>query len=248
MGEGIKPQTEHARYFLSQIWAGADKGFISLVSKNKNGIFPAFGDITSVPELIDAFAERAGSADLYHCMGILDSRPEKGRSTENDMIAIPGLWIDLDCQEGTHNAAELPNREEALELIHDLHLRPSFTVWSGGGLHVYWLFKRPFYFVTPSERQAAKELSSRFQNFIICRGREKGWKIDNTSDLCRLLRLPGTFNHKKEPVRVEILEDSGHRYEKEDFDCLLSEVPSRPKPAGPASPDNNVNLDYCGYP
>ena len=248
MDDVLRPKTEQARHFLSQLWAGAEKGVFSLVSKSKRGLSPIFRDISSLMEAVNAFTKRAASEDLYYCLGLLNDRPEKGRGTENDVIAVPGLWFDIDCMEGTHNALELPNRDEALALVRDLNMPPTFIIWSGGGFHVYWLFKNPLYFERPEDRQSVKELSSRFQNLIICRGREKGWKLDNTSDLCRILRLPGTFNHKKEPVPVEILEDSGLRYEREDFDNLLSEVPSTRQPITDTSLNNCVDLDLLRIP
>ena len=227
----LKPQTEQARHFLCQLWARAEKGVISLVSKSNSGLYPIFNDVSSLlgSRFVNAFTDRARSEDLYHCLGLFKNRPVKGRGAETDVIAIPGLWADIDCKEGTHNATALPNRDDALDFLHNFHLRPSLVIWSGGGLHAYWLFQKPFYFYTPAERQCAKELSLRFQTSIICLGRARGWKVDNTSDLCRLLRLPGTFNFKKEPVPVEILEDSGLRYKQEDFVDLLSEVPSQPE-------------------
>lgn len=248
MGDVLKPETEQARHFLSQLWAGAEKGVFSLVSKSKRGLSPIFGDISSLMEAVNAFTKRAASEDLYYCLGLFNARPEKGRGTENDVIAVPGLWFDIDCMEGTHNASELPNRDEALALVRNLDMRPTFIIWSGGGFHVYWLFKKPLYFERPQDRQSVKELSSRFQNLIICRGREKGWKLDNTSDLCRILRLPGTFNHKKEPVPVEILEDSGLRYEREDFDNLLSEEPSHPQHIRSVSLNSKIDVDLLQIP
>jgi len=46
------------------------------------------------------------------------------------------------------------------------------------------------------------------QKTFIAKAKEIGWKVDNTSDLVRLLRIPGTFNFKRDPVMVEILEES----------------------------------------
>lgn len=244
----LKPQNEQAEYFLSQLWAGAQKGIFSLLSKSKSGFCPIFVNISSLMGSVNAFTKKASSEDLYYCLGLLNSRPQKGRGTENDVIALPGLWFDIDCMEGTHNVSELPNRDEALALVRNLNMRPTFIIWSGGGFHVYWLFKKPLYFERPEDRQSVKELSSQFQNLIICRGREKGWKLDNTSDLCRILRLPGTFNHKKEPVRVEIIEDTGLRYEQADFDNLLSEDPSQPQHNRYTSLNRKIDVDLLQIP
>ena len=66
---------------------------------------------------------------------------------------------------------------------------------------------------------------------MIEKGQDRGWKLDNTSDLARLLRVPGTFNHKKSPPQeVFIIEyDESAKYSLQDFDCVTSaaESPSR---------------------
>ncbi len=222
----LKPDSEKVKYFLSQLWSGAERGVLSLVEIHEGHLYPNFWSVKNYLSLLKLFCDQAEQADLYHCVGLLRDRPQKGRGTEADVIAIPGLWFDLDCLEGKHNQADLPSREEALTFLQGLPLRPSLVVWSGGGAHTYWLFRKHLYFHTPEERQRVKDLSSRFQAEIIRRGQERGWKFDNTSDLVRLLRLPGTFNHKGDPVMVEILEESGLRYEPEDFDL------SRERPAG----------------
>jgi hypothetical protein len=43
---------------------------------------------------------------------------------------------------------------------------------------------------------------------------DAGWKVDNTADLARVLRLPGTTNTKgEEPVDVRIVHSGGPRYQ-----------------------------------
>lgn len=214
----LKPDSEKVKHFLSLLWFGAKSGMISLVEISGGQVHPLCGDVRCVRGLLTEFSKQAATADLYHTIGLLRDHPKRGRGTEADVIAIPGFWFDLDCRGGKHNTKDLPSKEDALAFIQSLSLRPSLVVWSGGGLHIYWLFHAPIYFHTLEEREAVKDLSSRFQKGIILRGQEQGWRLDNTSDLVRLLRLPGTFNHKRGAVAVEILEESDLRYEPTDLD------------------------------
>jgi len=221
----VKPDHKKVKDFLAMLWGGAEEGLLSLVEIHADRLYPNFWSVKNYGSLIKVFSEQAEQADLYHCIGLLLDRPKKGRGAEADVIAIPGLWFDLDCLEGKHNQQDLPSKAEALAFIHEFPLRPSILIWSGGGLHAYWLFKKPLYFHTPEEREAVKDLSSRFQRSILQRSEARGWKLDNTSDLVRLLRLPGTLNHKCDPVLVEIFEESGLRYLPADLD-LSTERPS----------------------
>lgn len=226
MSANLRPDSEKVKHFLSLLWSGAERGVLSLVEFAEGKVHPSFHDVRVVTRVVKVYAEQSVTADLYHTVGLLQKNPEKGRGTEADVIAIPGLWFDLDCKEGKHNVQDLPSRDEALTFLREFPLRPSLVVWSGGGLHIYWLFTKPLYFLTEEERLAGKDLSVAFQKAIILQGQDRGWKLDNTSDLIRLLRLPGTFNHKREPVMVEILEESGLRYVPADFDDLAWERPS----------------------
>ena len=67
-----------------------------------------------------------------------------------------------------------------------------------------------------------RTLSERFQRFIISEGEKHGWKLDNTQDLARILRIPGTLNFKSNPPkRVTVVEyNQDARYDIEDFKDL----------------------------
>ena len=60
----------------------------------------------------------------------------------------------------------------------------------------WWLFRELWAFATEPERQAAQTLARRFLATLQHRARFHGWHIDTTSDLARVLRLPGTYNRK----------------------------------------------------
>ena len=67
-------------------------------------------------------------------------------------------------------------------------------------------------------------LSKAFQKYLQNVALDRGWTMDGTADLCRLLRLPGTYNRKQaEPVlvRCEVIGD-GRRYNPSDFEDFLN--------------------------
>lgn len=57
---------------------------------------------------------------------------------------------------------------------------------------------------------------------MIEHARGLGWKLDNTSDLARVLRIPYTLNHKVEPKLVMIAElDQARRYDPLEFEPFV---------------------------
>src|SRR5690606_4012326 len=128
------------------------------------------------------------------------------RGENEDVLAIPGLWIDVDIASGAHKERALPDTlDEAVDLVRSFQKEPSILVHSGHGLHAYWLFNEPMYIETPEDQAKAETLLSRFQATIRGAAAKRGWKLDNTSDLARVLRVPGTMNYKTEPRPVEII-------------------------------------------
>jgi hypothetical protein len=198
---------------------------------------PGFLAIWELPGKQSDFFKEAGLAadkveelaclhDVYFGVGLRrEALPADRRGESKDVVAIPGFWIDIDIAGANHKSSDLPKHEaEAKEFQYSLPWLPSRIVFTGGGLHVYYLFKEIWIFDSDRERDRAQELSRRFQAYIIAEGARRGWKIDNTSDLARVLRVPGTFNRKnrKNPIRVEVIEDHPERrYSPADFEELL---------------------------
>ena len=100
------------------------------------------------------------------------------------------------------------------------------------------------------------DLSRRFQTHIQMLGRQQGWNWDYTGDLSRILRLPGTLNHKDKsnlkPVRL--YETSDHRYDPAELEGFLPADSHEPEPprhteviAHPDFPQADLSpiLDNC---
>lgn len=179
--------------------------------------------------------QRAATCDVYAAVGLQRIPPAgSGRGAEDGVCAIPALWADIDIAGPAHSSPNLPATEqEALTLLDAVGLPASIVVRSGFGLQVYWRFKEPWMLETGADRAAAKSLSTRFQGLLRQAARSRGWSIDATPDLCRVLRVPGTFNRKLpadiRPVTAEYREWA---YTLSDLEEMLEgiEDPGPPPP------------------
>ena len=65
--------------------------------------------------------------DVYFGIGIQHEEPDNGgRGRTDTVIAIPGLWLDLDIHGPNHSAENLPpDKESALELLETFKLKPT---------------------------------------------------------------------------------------------------------------------------
>lgn len=179
--------------------------------------------------------QRAETCDVYAAVGLQRSPPAgSGRGAEDGVCSIPAVWADVDIAGPAHSSKDLPPTEQdAFALIEAVGLPPSIIVRSGFGLQVYWRYKEPWRLETAADRAAAKSLSTRFQALLRQLARSRGWGLDSTPDLCRVLRVPGTFNRKLppniRPVTVDYFECA---YNQADLEEILDGI----EDAGPAPP------------
>ena len=121
----------------------------------------------------------------------VSTRREIGRG---DKAGCRELWVafaDLDFKD----IAEPTARQR----LRDSPLAPSLIIESGGGLHCYWTLAAPF--VLPADEAAAERRLKRL-------ARHFGSDL-SVAETARILRIPGTFNHKIPPPRpVRIAEPS----------------------------------------
>lgn len=144
------------------------------------------------------------------------------RCDAKDIAGIVGLWADLDIQDPAHKKPNLPPDERAVSgLLESMGLLPTLVLHSGHGIQAWWLFKEPWVFTSNQDRKSAADLSARWTGTLRARAKDKGWDVDATHDLSRVLRVPGTTNHKSAPVPVRILQTADIRYSPEDFDAFL---------------------------
>jgi putative DNA primase/helicase len=164
------------------------------------------------------------AGDVY--VGVALSPEDYGPSKrcEADAVAgIVGLQADIDVKGEAHKQANLPETmEQARELVRSLGLEPTEEIDSGHGLQVWWLFDKPWIFRDGANLQKAAKLARDVHKLLQSKAKEKGWTLDNVSDLARILRLPGSWNCKTaDPVPVQVLQANGPRYEPGDFLALI---------------------------
>ena len=186
--------------------------------------------------------------NCYLGIGIRRQRPDNdlARGRTEDIIAIPGLWLDLDYQSpGAHKVRHPlpPTEDAALSLLDAAPYKPSLIVHSGHGLQVYWLFKEIACFDSQADRDAYGRLCRGWQHLFQQAGRDRGWHVDSTADLARVLRIPGTKNLKTSEAREVVARTANNfRYDPSDFSDFAE--PDTP-PSAPVSPSSNGHLDSC---
>ena len=236
---------DQIKRFLLCLHGEEPKGYL-IVWTRQDKATRAF-DLSSPNALAEVAAYCAPKAqrfDVYAAVGLQREPPARGsRGSESGVVAIPGLWADIDIASPAHKARNLPASEaEAFTLVDSVRWKPSIVVRSGFGLQIYWRFKEPWLLESDTERAAAKSLCVRFQAFLRRRAQARGWTIDSTADLCRVLRVPGTFNRKiPKDIRAVTVEYTEFEYNPGDFDDLLGgiedhgqgETPSTARPSWP---------------
>lgn len=185
--------------FLVELWGEKPGGFVLIwdlpLKKSKFSRKPV-----AVPP---------GTADTFTAVGLAHkSHGTRRRTPADQVIAIPGLWADIDV-----NGRACPTWDDAESVARCL-AEPTILVHSGHGLHAWWLFAEAWRFKTRGEQRLAARAAAQWQKLLRDRS---GLALDFTHDLARVLRLPGTDNAKREPHHpVEVIE-VGPRHERDEL-------------------------------
>ena len=209
--------------FLRLLWPEDSSGYLGLWSEAKVPNWLPAGD---APDAAPQIARAASTRDVWMHVGLAPvPMASRSRVRAEEVIAIPGLWCDLDYLDPAHKKTNLPPDEAAAHaFLAELPLRPSVVLHSGHGLQAWWLFKESWYFADEAERQHAAALARGWQGYMRGRCRAHGWDLDSTFDLARLMRIGGTLNHRRpiEGVRpVKVLQAEPAAYNPSDFDPYL---------------------------
>lgn len=210
-------QLGHVCDFLYALFGYVEEGYIGIFQlgedKRKQRHFPV-----DAQEAVAIYATSQENWNVYFNPVVLRQIPKKGRGSVNDTGALTCFWIDIDVETGTHNqgTALFPTTEEAVRFAKGLPTPPTFIVDTGGGIHCYWAFTEPWELLDERERLDAQRHSQNFQRAIRSLAAEMGYWVDNTSDLARVLRMPGTVNQKY-GTYVHISHVRMERYNLSDF-------------------------------
>lgn len=209
------------------------RGFLNIWARKRSGSTKSdwltLGELEQAGQISSKYASEG--FDVYFGLGLrVNKQTGVQRGGSKDVLAIPGLWLDIDIKSNVHASDQLPSdADEAKELLRAFPLEPSLLVSSGYGLHAYWLFKELWYFENDIKRDKTTSLLRSFQKNFISIAHSSGFHLDNTANLSQLLRIPGTLNWKDEqqPKDVEICSDNSQiRYNPVDFEEWLSPITS----------------------
>jgi hypothetical protein len=118
------------------------------------------------------------------------------RKAENAAY-LRSLFLDLDCGAGKPYADQIAAAQALSEFIQTTSLPTPTVVNSGGGLHVYWLLD--------ADVPAAEWLPYAQSLKQLCVAQGLHCDMQVVADAARILRIPGTFNYKRDasrPVQV----------------------------------------------
>jgi len=136
-------------------------------------------------------------AGVYHRLTTM-REVDGGRGKVEDSVLLPAFAMDLDIRGPGHKAENYPADEATLRsLLADAGVvEPSTWVNSGGGRYAFWKLDAPAPVWDADVRAAMMERSARLHAGVIAVAKSLGLKVDNTRDLARVYRLPGTTNRK----------------------------------------------------
>lgn len=200
-------------------------GIYNVVGIDKGRLKPRFTDSLEEANNIAQELSAAGM-DVYFALGKLK---EKGNRRVENVESLGAIWLDIDC--GGEKATEIESStglpkgyatrgegSKALkEFCETVDLPDPIIVSSGYGLHVYWAFTEEV--PTESWQPIADRLAQ------ICKTQEF-YADPNVYDASRILRVPGTYNHKQDtPKPVKIVKANTERYAPNDIRALLGVDP-----------------------
>lgn len=171
-------------------------------------VFASLGD-----SRLEAFIAAYRATDNVY-WGVSTRRDDSSGRTDN-CHSLGALFADLDFSQ--HTEADLRSRLASFPLL------PSAVIHSGGGIHPYWLLDLP---AAIDRALEATPRGGRLKSFLRrVAARTNG--DPRVAELARVLRVPGTFNLKREtPVlmHVEVFEPA-RRYSLDQLDAVLPADP-----------------------
>ena len=194
----------------------------------------------SVEEAVAVAEAQPSSSNLYYGVCLQDqakAEAERSRRTQGQVpdmkfcrgyaattCVMPGLWLDLDIAGEGHEKKGLPrNQVDCDRILQELPFDPSWVVSTGGGTHVYWLFREPWTLESDEERERAASIIKGWQTLAIDAAANMGFSVDSTHDLSRVLRPIGTVNTKYDSA-VRFRETGETRFNPSDFEDWATAV------------------------
>jgi hypothetical protein len=208
--------------FLGLLWAEKPADQLILVWTLPDKRSHWCSDVAHATMLAENLAK---TCDVYVGVGLRSKDMGSAhRGGNEDVSSLGAMWSDIDLKSDAHPKDKLPlTTEEGLQILPP-GVPPTVIIHSGNGLQAWWIFKEPWRLETPEERERAVALAARWQTMLRQNSAIRGWGFDRLSDLSRVLRVPGTLNHKDPENLKDVVVTEWHpeiRYEPSDIDEIL---------------------------
>lgn len=159
-----------------------------------------------------------GGKESYFALAVFQA---SGSRTAFNALAVRAIFVDIDC--GKDTAKTYSTKREAILALQEFGATTGLSElgdpWvndSGGGVHVYYPLKEDACI------EDWKPVAEAYKNTAA----RLGFKIDMTvtADAARILRPPGTLNHKYTPPRLVTSKLQGDFFTLEDIAARLDKV------------------------
>lgn len=193
--------------------------------------------------------------DMWFGVNPVAGPVRRGRGSSDQIVGLSCLWADIDVKAGACESLS-----DAAQLVDDISAaigtRPTATIYSGHGIQPLWRIEddQAEFADDPEQRERAAALLRRWGQLVRMVGAQRGIALDSVFDLPRVLRIPGTTNHKsrEHPTRTFALTSSGAPLTLDEVDERLDEY-DIPDPEAGGTLDEAVEVDgawsarTCGY-
>ena len=167
-----------AKSFLESLFQKCEDGYLELRPINEKGSRPKFFPVSEgFTPALDYIEQLVGEYHIF--FGIQPRGKESGR--DEDIETLIAFWADIDAKDFGGS------KEKARESLNNFPLEPTLLVDSGNGYHAYWVLEEPWKLRSKTDREEAANISKIIHKTV---------GGDNTANLSRILRLPGTPNIK----------------------------------------------------
>ena len=194
------PENPPGSQLLNAMWPSPDRSHQTGTLDRRNNRFKNL-QVNSVADAVERALKLSseGNEAFFACAEYLTPN---SRAAANASGAC-GFWMDIDCGKDKAAAGKgyttVKDAEDALsKFCEDTGLNePTHIVYSGGGLHIYWVL----YGVISRDtwQSHARKLKD------LCKACAFLADDSRTADIASVLRVPGTLNHKYSPPRLVVL-------------------------------------------
>lgn len=221
-------------HFVEWLYDGPRDDMIAVSQFRPYKTTRAFDTAAAAMQYADELDER-GAEGVYFRLATLPAgwtpATPGGRGTAAESAWSYAIMADMDLNGPGHVSTLYPDTDEDLTRLIEKSGLPEPSAWinSGGGRYPVWKLTERV------DAAAMAPVSAAWHAHMISWAKHLGWKLDNTSDVARVYRMPGTHNRKAERngdhVLCRVTSLDGPVY---PFDALVSVLAVADRPVADA--------------